>query len=125
MLFKMLRIEREWVTQTKDVAKPRQLFVTQSRVLADKVEDYFLKLVESLATAPRSLQELVNLRKKQRVQREEALVDLDDDVNGRNDFPERFSLLEDRHFPLFLTFDKVIHSLRIILLWFSRENSFL
>jgi hypothetical protein len=88
--------------------KPRQLFVTQSRVLADKVEDYFAKLMESLVTASCSARELANLAKNRQTQRQEmGLVDADDVANWRHDLPERFSLLEERHFPLFITFDKV------------------
>ena len=107
MLYKMLRIERAWASSV-DFAKPRQLFVTQSRVLAGKVEDYFSKLMDSLATASHSPRELIKHARAKRTQREEKLfVDADDDTEWRNDLPERFSLLEDKHFPLFITFDKV------------------
>ena len=90
------------------MTKPRQLFVTQSRMLAEKVEEYFSKLMESLAMASKSLQELADIAKNRQVQQEqEGLVDLDDEDNWRNDLPDRFSLLEDKHFPLFITFEKV------------------
>lgn len=118
MLFKMLGIENAWVMHSnKDMAKPRQLFVTQSRVLAGKVEEYFSKLMESLATATRSPKELAALAKKMQTHREdEGLVDLDDEVNWRNDLPDRFSHLQEKHFPLFITFDRVnIFSLQRIL----------
>lgn len=109
MLFKMLGIENaSTLLGRKDSAKPRQLFVTQSRVLAGKVEEYFSKLMEALATAKHTPKELARLAKNIQAHREEAgLVDLDDDVNWRNDLPDRFSGLEDRHFPLFITFDRV------------------
>jgi len=35
------------------------------------------------------------------------LVDRDDAVNWRNDLPTKFSELQDEHFPIFITFDKV------------------
>ena len=62
MLFKMLGIERAWVMHSgEDIPKPRQLFVTQSRVLAGKVEEYFLKLLDSLATASLTPRETIFL----------------------------------------------------------------
>jgi hypothetical protein len=86
----------------------RQIFVTKSRVLAGKVEDYFEKLLGSLATASLSLQELARLAKmKQTVHEEEDLIQADDDVTWRADLPSQFSLLKDEHFPLFITFDHV------------------
>jgi hypothetical protein len=102
MLFKMLGIERACAMHgSKDMVKPRQLFVTQSRVLAGEVEEYFSKLMESLATASHSPRELAKLVKiKQTKQEEGGLVDLDDEINWRNDLPDRFSLLDEQHFPL-------------------------
>ena len=47
MLFKMLGIERAYAQKAGAglaVVKPRQIFVTQSRVLATRVEEYFAKL---------------------------------------------------------------------------------
>lgn len=108
MLFKMLGIEKAWKSEASHMAKPRQLFVTQSRMLADKVEEYFSKLMESLATASKSLQELAEIAKQKQVQKEEeGLVDPDDEDNWRDDLPDRFSFLEEKHFPLFITFEKV------------------
>lgn len=109
MLFKMLGIERVWKTYSSaDIPKPRQLFVTQSRVLAGRVEEYFSKLLESLTTASHSTQDLAKDAKAMEAQQKDAgLVDLDDEAIWRNDLPDRFSLLEDRHFPLFVTFDRV------------------
>ncbi|KAI0292973.1 P-loop containing nucleoside triphosphate hydrolase protein [Multifurca ochricompacta] len=91
MLFKMLGIENSW-QQNRELRpeRPRQLFVTQSRMLADKVEEYFIKLLQSLKN------------------REEAgLVDQDEAANWRDDLPRRFSELSDSHFPMFITFDKL------------------
>jgi hypothetical protein len=107
MLFKMLGIERAWNLCRDTMLKPRQIFVTQSRVLAGKVEEYFTKLLESLATADRTPKELVELAKMKCRQDENGLVDLDDEADWRSDLPGRFSLLKDEHFPLFVTFDQV------------------
>lgn len=111
MLFKMLGIERAFKLKQDSMDKPRQLFVTQSRVLASKVEEYFTKLLDSLSTAGRSTQELAQLAKEQKSQSgEHGLIDLDDDINWRADLPSKFSLLKDEHFPLFLTFDRVCNT---------------
>jgi len=108
MLFKMLLIERSYHLCRDSVSKPRQIFVTQSRVLAGKVEEYFLKLLESLITASQSLQDLAKLAKAKKPQQDEdGLIDQDDVLNWRSDLPHRFSLLNDHHFPLFITFDRV------------------
>jgi hypothetical protein len=108
MLFKMLGRERAWQQCCGDMHKPRQLFVTQSRVLADRVEEYFSKLMDSLATGAKSREELAALLKARKSCQETAeLADADDDVNWRSDLPDRFSRLRDDHFPLFITFDMV------------------
>ncbi|KAI6021206.1 P-loop containing nucleoside triphosphate hydrolase protein [Pisolithus marmoratus] len=108
MLFKMLGIQRAWRqrhSEGHDISRPRQLFVTKSQMLANKVEEYFLKLLESLTLAGCTLEELARL-KPRRVDQE--LVDDDDDVPDiQNGIPQRYSELEDHHFPLFLTFDRL------------------
>ncbi|KAG6859929.1 hypothetical protein C0995_001823 [Termitomyces sp. Mi166 len=107
MLFKMLWIERTFQMNSDDVSKPRQIFVTKSRVLAGKVEEYFMKLLESLkvsSQSPENLQKLV-LAKRNQVD-DDNLIDLDDEDNWRSDLP-KFSELQDSHFPLFLTFDRL------------------
>jgi len=102
MLFKMLGIQRAWELSAVDMPKPRQIFVTKSRMLATKVKEYFTKLLESLAMAGYTLQEIAEL-KAQRV--EDDLIDLDDAPESH--VPARYSQLEDKHFPLFVTFDRL------------------
>lgn len=116
MLFKMLGLERAYALQDESLAgaaKPRQVFVTQSRVLASRVEEYFSKLLESLATAKKSKEEIKRIadHKKQQEEESNLLYDVDDDVTWKAGLPEKFSLLEDEHFPLFLTFERVSASL--------------
>ncbi|KAG1793559.1 hypothetical protein EV424DRAFT_1354192 [Suillus variegatus] len=48
MLFKILGIQRAWEMSAVDMPKPRQIFVTKSRLLAMRAEEYFTKLLESL-----------------------------------------------------------------------------
>ncbi|KAF5377280.1 hypothetical protein D9615_006447 [Tricholomella constricta] len=108
MLFKMLWIERTFQMNAQDMTKPRQIFVTKSRVLAGKVEEYFLKLLESLKAASQSPQELKRLVQAKKAQSKEVnLVDIDDDNDWRSDLPVKFSELQGSHFPLFITFDRL------------------
>jgi ATPase subunit of ABC transporter with duplicated ATPase domains len=105
MLFKMLGIQRIWETYPEMGPKPRQIFITQSRVLALKVEEYFEKLMSSLKAAACSAEEL---RTRQRdIEQDNDLMDQDDNQQWRSDLPERFSELSQEHFPLFITYDRV------------------
>ena len=115
MLFKMLGIENSW-QQNRELRpnRPRQLFVTQSRMLADKVEEYFIKLLQSLVLASKTEGGISELLKRQKNREEAGLVDQDEAVNWREDIPQRFSDLEDSHFPMFITFDKVRCSAYVI-----------
>ncbi|EIN13221.1 hypothetical protein PUNSTDRAFT_128910 [Punctularia strigosozonata HHB-11173 SS5] len=96
MLFKMFAVESNWRTdQYSGVTRPRQIFLTQSRILAEKVAEYFAKLSDSLtsnASSPRS-------PKYSKLPR-----DADHMNDLRNDLPRRFSQLRDEHFPLFVTY---------------------
>ena len=105
MLFKMLGIERAWNQCQNMWDKPRQIFVTQSRVLATVIEEYFSKLMQSVEAAPHSPKELRKMEKT--VEKEMELTDLDDIDQWRPDLPRKFSELEDHHFPLFITYDRV------------------
>jgi len=105
MLFKMLGIQRTWQQYPDMGPKPRQVFVTQSRVLATKVEEYFVKLMWALEAAAYSPEELRMMDKE--IEQEIEFVDQDDNEQWRSDLPERFSELLDEHFPLFITYDRV------------------
>ncbi|KAH9005752.1 hypothetical protein EDB86DRAFT_2795497 [Lactarius hatsudake] len=108
MLFKMLGMENSW-QQNRELRpnRPRQLFVTQSRMLADKVEEYFIKLLQSLVLASKTEGGISDLLERQKNKEEAGLVDQDEAVNWREDLPQRFSDLQDTHFPMFITFDKL------------------
>ncbi|KAF9230068.1 hypothetical protein BU15DRAFT_84088, partial [Melanogaster broomeanus] len=108
MLFKMLGIQRAWEMQTSGTTmpKPRQVFVTKSRMLALKVEEYFTKLLESLALAGYSLEQLKQMKDRKMIQAE-GLIDPDDVPEDKIGIPMRYSALEANHFPLFVTFDKL------------------
>jgi hypothetical protein len=95
----MIGIERLF-EQMEEVIKPRQVFVTQSRVLAQRVQEYYQNLV-------RSSSESLNKVTKSVDEEEHVLADLDDEDAGAFGLPPKYSMLEDKHFPLFLTFDQV------------------
>jgi len=105
MLFKMLAIQRTWKQYPDMGPKPRQIFITQSRVLASKVEEYFAKLTSSFEAAVYSPEELRVIEKD--VEQEIEYLDPDDNEQWRSDLPEKFSGLLDEHFPLFITYDRV------------------
>ena len=105
MLFKMLGIERAWKQFPDMQDKPRQIFVTQSRVLASKVEEYFSKLTLSLEAASYSPEELQKMGIS--MEKEMEFIDLDDIGQWRPDLPGKFSELTDVNFPLFITYDQV------------------
>ncbi|THU96851.1 hypothetical protein K435DRAFT_754482 [Dendrothele bispora CBS 962.96] len=109
LLFKMLLIERTSQLTGGDAPKPRQIFVTQSRILAKKVEQYFVTLVKSLAATNQSLEELCQLRASRQHllldDEDEDMIDVDDLQDWSGDLPSKFSELRDEHFPLFTTFN--------------------
>ena len=104
MLFKILAIEK--TARKLDMPKVKQVFVTQSRVLADKVEEYFSGLIKSCAIDSQTAEEM-EWRVSKKKGTEKNLIELDEEDESSSGLPPRFGLLEDKHFPLFLTFDKV------------------
>lgn len=107
MMFKVLGIERAWQRIGDGLSKPRQLFVTQSRVLAEKVEEYFTKMAVSLASAAHTSNDLQALAARKKLRDNQGLVDKDEEVYQRGDLPQRYKELTDEHFPAFLSFDHV------------------
>jgi hypothetical protein len=120
MLFKMLLIEWSSLllsssTEDSSSQKCRQLFVTQSPVLAGRVERYFKNLLLSIEAATLSPSELKDLaahvKSKQEGDEDEAraLADPDDqpEKDWKSSLPKKFSLLCDEHFPLFITYHHV------------------
>jgi hypothetical protein len=119
MLFKMLGIEK--TGRKLDGPKVRQVFVTQSRVLAERVEEYFNNLIQSCAGESQTAEEL-EWRAMKRKEIEKNLMELDEEDDSSSNLPPRFSDLEDKHFPLFLTFDKVFTHLALCDRTYSRES---
>lgn len=91
-----------------DERPPRQLFVTHSKVLTQHIAADYAELVESSKIAQKSPEELVEIRKNNEKYWQRELVEFDNEVDLRDDLPDRFSKLQDSDFPVFISFDKVI-----------------
>jgi hypothetical protein len=100
MVFKMLGVEMaNRLTQHSDShSQLRQMFLTQSHVLARRVAEYYTQLLHAA--------EFQSSEAHQALPVEEDLLDFDEDNDERGDLPTNFSDLEDKHFPLFATFDQ-------------------
>ncbi|OBZ79118.1 hypothetical protein A0H81_00137 [Grifola frondosa] len=103
MMYKMLGIHRAWETFHGSMPKPRQLFMTQSRVLANKVQGYFVQLQTSTA----GKQDTAYATEQS--QQAQIMYDQDEEFLRQNLLPRRFGELKDEHFPMFITFDHVGH----------------
>ena len=99
IVFKIFGIERAWQNQGSVEPRPRQLFITKSRSLANKTERNFVNLLISLDADPDTPQHV-----RERIQHWSERS-----TNGvlDPDLPEKFSDLQDSHFPLFTTVDTV------------------
>ncbi|KAL4064739.1 hypothetical protein V8B97DRAFT_2075905 [Scleroderma yunnanense] len=106
ILYKMLGVHRAW-EQSSELPKPRQVFVTKSRGLRANIEENFNNLLQSLALAGCTREELKKRRAdctgKQKVPTSSPFS-LPDSRPGT---PQRFSQLRDSDFPLFITFDRL------------------
>ncbi|KAF8598550.1 P-loop containing nucleoside triphosphate hydrolase protein [Ceratobasidium sp. AG-I] len=94
----------------------RQLFVTRSRVLTQHIARNYQGLVDSNEMADKTLEELAEMRKNNETNQQHELVEFDNEVDLRDDLPNRFSELQDSHFPLFVSFDKLCSLLEADLL---------
>lgn len=95
MLFKMIGIESSWrYLRDEGGMKPRQLFITRSQHLADKVKEEFARLHKTHVSGGLTASGDVGTP----------------DVHGWDavkPLPAKFSALEEHHFPVFVSFDKV------------------
>src|SRR4051812_47546818 len=82
----------------------RQIFITVSRSLRDKVKDYFFELRKSVMFAgkKRTIAQFHEYKKKNKV--EDTII-----IENR---PNSFCKLKDHHFPLFITYDEFSEMLR-------------
>jgi hypothetical protein len=106
ILFKMLGIERAWKKQSDAGPRPRQIFITKSRRLADKVEEDYVNFLFSLCSNS-DMSEYDREQIRRRSTRKMDTFDPDDGWASRDDLPRRYSQLSDSNFPLFVTLDMV------------------
>jgi len=107
IVFKIFGIERAWQNQGSIGPRPRQLFITKSQLLADKVEYDYVNLLLSLFEGPDTPQYVRERIRHWNLHRRENVLDPDGAEGVRDDLPDKFSKLQDSHFPLFVTVDTV------------------
>ena len=114
IVFKIFGIERAWQNQGCVGPRPRQMFITKSRLLAEKVERDYVSLLYSLSTGPDAPYVRERIQ-RWNSRRKKVIFNPDDTEGKRDDLPQRFSELRDSHFPLFLTLDTVSTTFRKML----------
>ncbi|KAG8969177.1 hypothetical protein FRC03_004130 [Tulasnella sp. 419] len=102
ILYKMIGLEEAFL---KSGTKMRQVFLTQSPVLARQVEEAFFHLWES-SMATKGEKDL-KLGRSHVKSQQSSLLDLDSETTDMSRLPKKFSDLQDHHFPLFLTFHQL------------------
>lgn len=104
MLFKIIHLEKGWFspynTFGESIARPRQMFITQSMRLAEKVKEAYQEMCDTLAGVVRDSSQAVGSTTTR-------LLNRDEDAAQSAKYPKRYSLLEDNHFPFFSTTDQV------------------
>ncbi|KAJ6544312.1 hypothetical protein B0H19DRAFT_1076434 [Mycena capillaripes] len=101
IIYKMLMVEASSELSLCQTRKIRQIFVTQSRILADKVGEHLAKLLGGY----RPSAFLENVKAAKRTDR--ALIDKEKDNEWRSDLPKKYSDLQDTNFPLFVSFERL------------------
>ena len=124
IVFKIFGIERAWQNRGSFGPRPRQLFITKSQLLADKVEHDYVNLLFSLSASPDTPQYIRDRIQLWKSRGKNNVLDPDDAEGMRDDLPEKFSELQDSHFPLFITVDTVgttlaIRKLKLMMAGFS------
>ncbi|KAH9172884.1 hypothetical protein EDB89DRAFT_2229130 [Lactarius sanguifluus] len=105
IVFKIFGIERAWQNRGGIGQRPRQLFITKSQLLANKVENDYVDLLFSLYAGSDVPQHICERIQHWNSCRRNKILDPDDAEGTRDDLPEKFSELQDSHFPLFITVD--------------------
>ena len=107
IVYKMFGIERAWLNRGGVGPRPRQLYLTKSPLLAEKVEEEYLALWLSLGIGS-DLPEYVREHHQRWSTRKKINAFTAVNSGGaRNDLPKKFSKLHENDFPLFITTDTV------------------
>ncbi|EKM60420.1 uncharacterized protein PHACADRAFT_179724 [Phanerochaete carnosa HHB-10118-sp] len=109
MIIKMVGNERMWRSHqhTGAMSRPRQVFLTQSAILAEKVQEYYRKLTaffEARDVVSEGSEKVLSTYGKNQPS---GLYDRDEEDEYREDLPKKFSELKDKHFPLFVTYHRL------------------
>ncbi|PSR76845.1 hypothetical protein PHLCEN_2v8159 [Hermanssonia centrifuga] len=97
-MYKMLSIESAWRQYFEVVeTKPRQMFVTRSQMLADKVQEAFRKVCTNHGGEVMTSDRGTNRN----------IFPIQDDNIEWSLMPEKFRDLKEEHFPLFISFDRL------------------
>lgn len=108
----MLGVEQSWADSPELTSQPpRQIFLTQSPVLASKVKSYYSSLVTTTATAKLTIKEAEAVAQAKTSKAQEDLEDLENAQSGMKGLPSRFSELTSQHYPLFISIDTLFQLL--------------
>src|ERR1700761_2691861 len=98
IVFKIFGIERAWQNRGSVGPRPRQLFITKSQLLANKVEHDYVNLLFSLCAGPDTPQYVYERIRQWKSHKRSDILDPDGADGTRDDLPEKFSELQDNHF---------------------------
>ncbi|CAB5211866.1 unnamed protein product [Rhizophagus irregularis] len=86
----------------------RQIFITLSPNLCNRVKEYFNKLRESAILAGKkiSMTQFYEYRRKKEEEEADRIDSMFEEGDEDDNIPNSFHKLADRHFPLFITYDK-------------------
>ncbi|ORY44271.1 hypothetical protein BCR35DRAFT_336316 [Leucosporidium creatinivorum] len=111
MLLKILGIQNHFQLNPSPLLPPRsrrQLFVTQSPVLAGRVRKAFESLSRTQALNEINKEELRHMVEAGPEDEGDMALDVDQGQADRRGLPSRWSELEDSHFPLFISYGTLL-----------------
>jgi hypothetical protein len=104
---KIFGIERAWIKSRNVGARPRQIYITKSPLLAEKVEEDYVGLWLSLGTGSGIPEYVTEHIQRWNSRKKISLFVADSAAGDRDDLPKKYSELQGNHFPLFITTDQV------------------
>ena len=103
---KIFGLERAWGDFLHET-RPRQIFVTKSRLLARKFEKDLIELIMSDIMSKLAPQHFIDRVKRTTRKTYDGIFNIEDLEEWRSDLPLKFSDLTVDHFPLIITFSDV------------------
>lgn len=89
------------------MGRPRQIYITKSPLLAEKVEEDYVELWLSLGTSSDIPEYVIEHIRRWNSRKKINPFVADSAVGNRDDLPKKYSELQKNHFPLFITMDGV------------------